>query len=282
MSVPESRQGQRPRMNDAENNTGVEVRPATNADYSELPAPTQVSSGSNTGKPPVKSALKKPAGQAAGAAPPSQGTTATVPNGSLLNGQFDEGESHSGFLDALKAWRGEPTAPEETTKSVKFEGEGGAAGAKKNFFANLGGAEFNAEKLQTGLPTFTDGGQQPDVGMSDPKYGPKDSCWQCYKLYPVCESVICSISQKKFCKAICLQRYETDNIISCQLKSDSRTCTKKFVKSTGIFTVGKWCCTEACINDDVDIKIYNDLEEKNSRMLADQDADLSEEGEIDL
>ena len=71
-------------MADAENNTGVEVRPATNADYSELPAPTQVSSGSNTGKPPVKSALKKThwsdaakaaaAGQVAGAAggaPPS-------------------------------------------------------------------------------------------------------------------------------------------------------------------------------------------------------------------
>ena len=80
MSVPESRQGQRPRMADAENNTGVEVRPATNADYSELPAPTQVSSGSNTGKPPVKSALKTSnqqlTGQAAstaGGAPPSQG-----------------------------------------------------------------------------------------------------------------------------------------------------------------------------------------------------------------
>lgn len=155
MSVPESRQGQRPRMNDAENNTGVEVRPATNADYSELPAPTQVSSGSNTGKPPVKSALKKPAG----GAPPAQGNTATVPNGSLLDGKFDEGESHSGFLDALKAWRGEPAATEETTKSVKFEGEGGAAGAKKNFFANIGGNDFNAGTAATGIPTFTDGGQ---------------------------------------------------------------------------------------------------------------------------
>ena len=40
MSVPESRQGQRPRMADAENNTGTETRPATNADYSELPPPT--------------------------------------------------------------------------------------------------------------------------------------------------------------------------------------------------------------------------------------------------
>ena len=92
MSVPESRQGQRPRMADAENNTGVEVRPATNADYSELPAPTQVSSGSNTGKPPVKSALKKSsqpvAGQAAGAAagaPPAQAQNA-VAGGSLLDG----------------------------------------------------------------------------------------------------------------------------------------------------------------------------------------------------
>ena len=130
MSVPESRQGQRPRMADAENNTGANVRPATNNDYSELPAPTQVSSGSNTGKPPVKSALKKSSQPApgqgvgtAGGAPPSQSNTSTMPGGSLLDGKFDEGESHSGFLDALKAWRGESTEPaadKENAKSVKF------------------------------------------------------------------------------------------------------------------------------------------------------------------
>ena len=63
MTVPESRQGARPRPDgDPTNNSGAEVKPVTNADYSELPAPVQVSQGSNTGKTlasqPVKSALK--------------------------------------------------------------------------------------------------------------------------------------------------------------------------------------------------------------------------------
>ena len=47
MSVPESRQGQRPRPADNNDdsladNAGSEVRPVSNADYSELPAPTMV------------------------------------------------------------------------------------------------------------------------------------------------------------------------------------------------------------------------------------------------
>ena len=57
MSVPESRQGARPRPTGSED-IGAEGRPVSNADYSELPAPAQVSQGSTTGQPPVKSALK--------------------------------------------------------------------------------------------------------------------------------------------------------------------------------------------------------------------------------
>ena len=47
MSVPESRQGQRPKA-DNQSNVGSEVREATTQDYTELPAP----------KSPTKSALK--------------------------------------------------------------------------------------------------------------------------------------------------------------------------------------------------------------------------------
>ena len=124
MTVPESRQGARPRPTGSQD-VGAEVRPATNQDYSELPAPAgQVSQGSNTGKPPVKSALKQPqaaaqASQSAAAAAasasastakaPSATVDASKPGGSLLDGKFDEGESHNSFLDALKAWRGEKT-----------------------------------------------------------------------------------------------------------------------------------------------------------------------------
>ena len=119
----------------------------------------------------MKSALKtssQPAGQAAGAAggaPPSQGpTSTTTAGGSLLDGKFDEGESHNSFLDALKAWRGEPTAAaEETTKSVRFKGENSGdqaaapGGAKKGFLAGLGNSEFETNCLPE-PPTFADGG----------------------------------------------------------------------------------------------------------------------------
>ena len=81
---------------------------------------------------------------------------------------------------------------------------------------------------------------------------------------------------------MCLKRFETDNIITCQLKCDQRSCDKKFIKTTGIFHVGKWFCAERCINDDKDIQLFNEMEEKNSKMLAEQAAEESEEGEIDL
>jgi len=144
----------------------------------------------------VKSALKNSSQVTPGGAPPSQGINVTKPGGSLLEGQFDEGESHSSFLDALKAWRGETTAPaEEPQKSVRFEGDTDRPAAKKNFFANLDTKEFNVNCLPE-PPTFADDGTKPDAQISDPRYGPKDSCWQCYKLYPRETPVVCSISGK--------------------------------------------------------------------------------------
>ena len=56
MSVPESRQGQIPRPTGS-TEIGADVKPVSKADYSELPPPT-MNGGTNTGKTPVKSALK--------------------------------------------------------------------------------------------------------------------------------------------------------------------------------------------------------------------------------
>ena len=129
--------------------------------------------GSNTGKQPVKSALKQPnadkthwttaAAQAAQAQPaPSQ---AQLPGGSLLDGEFNEGESHAGFLEALKAFRGEKTdTAEESSKSVRFQGENDQPAAKKFSLAGLGGNEINVNCLPE-PPTFADGGTKPDAQM---------------------------------------------------------------------------------------------------------------------
>ena len=73
----------------------------------------------------------------------------------------------------MKAWRGEPTstAADESTKSVRFQGEGkeaaaadGKPGPKKNFFANLDNTDFNVNCLPE-PPTYTEGGQQPDASL---------------------------------------------------------------------------------------------------------------------
>lgn len=44
-------------------------------------------------------------------------------------------------------------------------------------------------------PTFTEGGTKTE-GTDDAKFGPKDSCWQCYKLYPRDQPFVCKVSNK--------------------------------------------------------------------------------------
>lgn len=49
--------------------------------------------------------------------------------------------------------------------------------------------------------------------------------------------------------------------MTCQLKDNGRTCDAKFVKASGLFTVGKYFCSEACIDADEDMKRFNEMEE---------------------
>lgn len=80
-------------------------------------------------------------------------------------------------------------------------------------------------------------------------------------MYPNAETVKCAISDKKFCKQLCLQRFESDNIMKCMKRAGESTCDKKFVKASGIFHLGKYFCAEPCINEDDDIKRFNEMEE---------------------
>ena len=141
-----------------------------------------------------------------------------------MEGQFDEQESHNSFLEALKAWRGEKPSAEDTPKSVRFsdnkEGAAAAAAGKppanKNFFANLNNEEFNVNCLPE-PPTYAATETQPDSQMADPKFAAKDSCWQCYKLYPRAQPVTCQISGKvshSFCQCHML----TNNCTFCVLE----------------------------------------------------------------
>ena len=123
------------------------------------------------------------------------------------------------------------------------------------------------------MPQFTDGGMQATDTMSmNSNVGPKESCWQCYKLYPTGEGMKCEISEKNFCKKLCLQKYEHEHIISCQLKLEGDVgadigCKKregkpqKFLKINGHFYMGKWFCSPECGEKDDDCKAIIKMEE---------------------
>ena len=69
-----------------------------------------------------------------------------------------------------------------------------------------------------------------------------------------------------------MHRFESDNILKCQLRAGVRTCQKKFVKSVGIFHVGKYLCSETCFSDDDDIKKFTEMEENSAKLLAEEGA----------
>jgi len=138
---------------------------------------------------------------------PKQSDTSATPGTSLLDGQFNEGESHNSFLEALNAFRGKPTEKaDDEKKSVRFQGEAAAkkpSAGKNNFFANIDGKESNWTVVE-GVTT-ADGGIQADETMSKTSnVGPKESCWQCYGLFPAGEGFHCDITGKDFKTKLCL------------------------------------------------------------------------------
>lgn len=160
----------------------------------------------------MKSALKS------SSKPPAKPiSTETQQSNNLLDGQFDEDKSHNSFLEALNAWRGVKTdntnSGEPGAKAVRFEGEPVKTTAGKNFLANID--SNNTAWNMDCVPTWAEEGTKPDEKLSDPKFGPKESCWQCYKLFPKDTGETCRISGKNFCKAECLARYEKEHVFSC-------------------------------------------------------------------
>lgn len=86
MSVPESRQGARPKPDNVESTT----KPFKKNDYEALPEPNMTSGGVGT--------ENSDKGQ-------KSGGVGTGDSNSLLAGDYNEAESHNQFLDALNAWR---------------------------------------------------------------------------------------------------------------------------------------------------------------------------------
>ena len=123
--------------------------------------------------------------------------------GSLLDGDYDEAEQARAFQEALAAWRkgGTSKNAEEEKKEEKVEKKVRFAEddkedkkedipskkeeekPKKSFLLS----SFGGEDEEAGqnwnvveLPQFT----EKDIGDSLPKVK-KESCWQCFKMFPV-------------------------------------------------------------------------------------------------
>ncbi len=203
MTVPESRQGQRQHAD----NVATEARQVTNADYSELPPPSK--------EIPQKSALKNRTESV---------SQANNDYNQLAEGTFDEAQSHQSFLEALNAWRGvKPTTEDDKgQKQVRFEGQSANQG-KKNFLANIDTKENNWNV--NCLPSFQDGSTKTDEHIADLRFSQqKDSCWQCYKLFPKAQNVPCQFVKdkvrifrltlfQKFCSQGCLDTFEKANVL---------------------------------------------------------------------
>lgn len=75
-------------------------RPVTNNNYAELPGPTSMSTNTTETGGVKASSIKS---HAYGSQSVNDGSLVGIP--SLKEGQYDEQESHEGFLEALNAWR---------------------------------------------------------------------------------------------------------------------------------------------------------------------------------
>jgi len=75
-----------------------------------------------------------------------------------------------------------------------------------------------------------------------------------------------------------LARFEAENMTPCQLKG----CSGKFFKTGAFFKLGKWFCEEKCADKDPEIKDVADLYEKGIEFKNDNDAELSDDVEVDL
>jgi len=188
--------------------------------------------------------------------------------GELLQGAFNEAESHQSFLEALNEWRSgkakpveaekkEPRAKESRSKKVRFAEptqekeekdsvdyistkpkttakpkEEKKEESQKSFFFS-GGSSWN--------PAEVPAQQEHGTGMS-PRSMPKAklSCWNCYKLIP--EEQVISIGQKHVCSEQCAKAYRDLNSTKCTKKG----CTNTFLKEEGLLIEGRWFCSEKC------------------------------------
>ena len=112
---------------------------------------------------------------------------------SLKVGQYDEGESHNAFLEALNAWRSAgPEVSKPEKKSVTFN------------------------ENENSIKQMEDQPLRRPKPPAEKKASKKESCWNCYKLY-IPNEMTNNLKnvEKCYCSEFCHKKYSIQNGQTC-------------------------------------------------------------------
>jgi hypothetical protein len=196
--------------------------------------------------------------------------------GDLLNGRFDEAESHKSFLEALEEYRkgGKTTTttdtattktdaasskrpesksnarPESKNKSVRFsedtqDNEGSRdihyisskqLKKKDKNFLWGGGDNWNMGEY----PASKEHATSTETNSVPITHSTRKSCWSCYSLFYEEQSY--KVEDKIYCNEDCYKNYLLVNSVEC----GGKDCKKQILKPDAIIREGRWFCSENC------------------------------------
>ena len=165
---------------------------------------------------------------------------------SILNGEFDEEESHKEFLKAREAWLNERKKAQEPSKesvNVEISTEENKMPAT-GFFAELGDGAWN----MPALPEYAENGTGMSPRNDKSKKEQKDCCFGCFKFFTKGSGFEYQSIHKTFCDESCFNDYFNKYAVNC------RKCNKKLLCENALFENRMYFCSEECVKSETIIK----------------------------
>eukprot|EP00742_Colponemidia_sp_Colp-10_P004019 GILJ01004287.1.p1 GENE.GILJ01004287.1~~GILJ01004287.1.p1 ORF type:complete len:430 (+),score=62.36 GILJ01004287.1:70-1290(+) len=171
----------------------------------------------------------------------------------MIEGQFDEAESHRSFLEALEAWRN----PTKAAAAVEENNTAAAASSQPVAAAPIVEKSAKSSSLLwtagggdwTNLTPLNDSAAKSveseghQIGSGSVTVVERSSCWQCYKLFPDSQAVTLPFaSGKLFCAASCSDAFISNTKTMCS----GADCSKRFVMKDGVPQGSQWFCSDGC------------------------------------
>lgn len=140
-------------------------------------------------------------------------------NKELVDGTYNEEESHKEFLKAREAWLKGRQATKET---------------KGGFLVEVGDNAWNVPSL----PEYTEEGT--NVSPKEAKKDVKDCCFGCFKFFDKGKGFEDKEIHKTFCSDRCFKKYFEEYAVNCV------KCNKKLLCEKAIFKDNMYFCSETC------------------------------------